>query len=191
MTKYRFWMGGIIVLVALNIALMAFIWYDRAPRADRPPDGMAPPGRPGGDFMVRELELNPEQARTVRALHEQQVLRSDTIRAEIRRLYKEIVTELFSAAPDSSRIRQLSDAIGSQQAEFDRGSFNIFLEIKRICDAGQQEKLQRLITELLMRSLPSPPPDLKRHDLYPPPDAQQPGPPAGNPPPPDKDRLGP
>jgi protein CpxP len=191
MGNHRFWMIGIIILVILNLGMMAFIWYDRMPpRRDRYPAEKTPDNQPGGDFMVRELGLNSEQAELVRSLHTRQVRRSDTIQTEIRRLYKDIADELFSPAPDTGRIRQLAEAIGHQQAEFERGSFETFLEIKRICNPDQQVKFKRLITDLLMRSLPSPPADLERHDFPPPQDAGRPGPPA-NPPPPDKDRRGP
>lgn len=192
MGNRKFWMSGIIILVVLNLGMMAFIWFDRMPpHRDRFPDGKEPGNQPGGNFMVRELDLNAEQADKVRSLHEQQVRRSDTIQAEIRRLYLEIANELFANAPDTGRIRQLSEAIGRQQAEFERRSFENFLDIKRICTSDQQAKLKRLIVDLLMRSLPSAPSDLDRHDFPPMPQGgQHPGPP-GTPPPPDKDRRGP
>lgn len=172
MGTHKFWITGIIVLVLLNLGLMTFIWIDRLPpRGSRYPSEKRPDNQPGGEFMVRELGLDAEQADLVRALHARQIWRNDTIQTEIRRLYKDIVDELFAPAPDTVRIRELAAAIGHQQAEFEGGSFATFLEIKRICNPDQQTKFRHLIADLLMRSLPSPPADLERHDFPPPPDA--------------------
>jgi periplasmic protein CpxP/Spy len=182
--KQSFWMVVIIILAALNIGLMAFVWFDRMPpRMDHPPAGMPPGGPHGDDFMIQELGLRGEQAQAIRTLHEEQVLRGDTIKAELSRLYTEIVDELFSPAPDSSRIRQLSDAIGGQQAKFEWRSFETFLEIKRLCNPDQQRKLKLLVIEILQKSLMSPShSNLDRSGFQPPPsDMPPPAPSPGDP----------
>jgi hypothetical protein len=170
--KSRFWLTGLIVLAVLNISLMGFIWYNHMARRDYPPpdDNMSDMGA-ADDFLARELELNQEQIKVYRGLHERQVFQSDSIRTEINRLGSEMVDELFSATPDFARIQQLSEAMGEEHAVFERKIFDHFIEIKQICNPDQQERLRQLITEIIKRSLFAPPPSGPARDDF------RPGPP--------------
>lgn len=171
---------GFIILVVLNIGLLAIFWYDHATRQNYSfPQGEKPDT---DQFLIRELRLSDDQARTFRDLRAQQSRQSDSVRGQIVRLGHDMIDELFKSSPDTSRIRQLSDAMGTEHARLEWTLFSHFQQVKQLCNPQQQENLKRIVVETFDRScLLAPPSDFDKRDMGPGPPGDHPG---GGPPPP-------
>ncbi len=181
--KYRFGIWGIAILIVLNMGLMSVLWYEHFDRRPARPPGDGKPNPDG--FFVRELGLNKEQAESLSALREQQMRESEPIKAQIHSLRRQMTEELFAVEPDPVRMKELSEAIGDKQAEFDRAVQEHFGRVKQLCGPEQQEILKRLVLEALDRArMPPPPPGPGPGNRRGQPDDRRPRPPEGQRPPP-------
>jgi periplasmic protein CpxP/Spy len=156
---HRLAIWGIGILVALNIGLLSVIWYNQWYRQPIPPPHERRPNP--DDFIAKELGATEDQARTFRALRDQQLQQTDSLKTVIHELSLRMVDEIFSATPDSGRIAALADSIGAGHAQLERRLFNHFRELKALCGPDQQNRLRQLLVDVLRRSqLPFPPPGL-------------------------------
>ncbi|MCP4632003.1 MAG: periplasmic heavy metal sensor [candidate division Zixibacteria bacterium] len=180
-TKYKLGIWFIAVLIILNIGLMSVFWIQHWENQRPLPrhEGKPTPE----EFLILELGFNEDQARTYYDLRKQHMRQTDPIKFEIYNLSLEMTDELFNQSPDSSRMRQLSEAIGDKHAEFEHGVYEHFQDVKQICNPDQQIKLKQLVIEVLKRPL-LPPPGPRKDDRRRPHDDHRPPPPGGHRPPP-------
>jgi Spy/CpxP family protein refolding chaperone len=162
--------GGLIVLVVLNLGLLSIIWFGR-PGPDRGPgpnDG--PPPNPD-EFMVRELGLTDNQAQAVQLLRRQQMKYGDSLRMEVYQLGRELRTLIFAGSGDTARIRILSEAIGDRHAALELQLYEHFRDIGLLCDSAQREKLGVIVDEIMKGAQlpPDPPPGNRPPGGVPPP----------------------
>lgn len=153
--RYRFFLWVIVVLVALNLGSLGFLWWGYLYRPQ-------PPQRDRGkadseEFFVRELGLNEEQARMVHDLREHHFRKTDSLRFEISSLNRELMEELFDPSSESVRVQALSTALGEKHAEFERDVYEHWQKVKEICGPYQEERLKRMVLEISDRSKRPPP----------------------------------
>ncbi len=166
--KHKYSFLTIVLLVLLNVFSLSALWFQILNRTPAPP-----PDRPGNDlrsaqhFLERELLLTEDQIEEFGKLRSQYFSDSRNIVEEIHKLKREIMDELFLPSPDSSKVAGISENIGEKQAQLERLNFYHFLELKAICQPGQEEKFRRLIRDLQDAARPrrnDPPP---RSDQFP------------------------
>jgi periplasmic protein CpxP/Spy len=154
---HRFAIWGIIILTALNVSLLSVIWYNQWYRQPIPPPYDRRPNP--DDFLAKELGVNEAQAPRFRALRDQQLVQTDSLKSAIHELSLQMVDEIFSASPDSVHMAALADSIGAGHALLERKLFDHFRELKTLCGPEQQNRLRQLLVDVLRRSqLPLPPP---------------------------------
>ncbi len=172
-SRYRLGLWTIIVLVVLNIGSIGLLWYERTDqRPEQPLRGDRPTPE---DFLAREVGMDDEQVATFRELRKEHFRETDPIKAEIHRLGRQMMGELFATTPDTARVRQLSLELGEKQAEFELGVYRHFEDVKSICQPDQQEQLKGLILDALRSKFPPPMEDGPRGERRKPRDRQAPG----------------
>jgi hypothetical protein len=149
--RYRLGLWAILVLVILNVGLLGLVWFEHFNRTQQPAESRSNPE----DYFIKELQLDQQQADSVRVLRREHFARTDSIKARIVELSVQMAKELFAPAPDSSRMRNLSDQIGQQQAEFERQVYAHFNDVKKLLHQDQYGKLQDLIVGALQKKQPS------------------------------------
>lgn len=166
-TKNRFVAVVVIVLVLVNVATLATLWFAVLPKRENseqenfgnggnfgPPHGFGRPhgGRRGMEVarqvFVKELGLNAEQAAQVERLQEEH---SEQMRANMRQA-QELRTQLFTLlAQDSvpnAELQAVQQAIATQQARFTVEVYNHFRAIRNVCTAEQRKKFANVAQDL-------------------------------------------
>jgi Spy/CpxP family protein refolding chaperone len=168
--KNKFLIWSILALIILNIGSLGLLWYKEVTKPLQPPPPLEQRVNPE-KFLENEMQLNKDQSEAFRELRRKHQEETGEIRRDIHRLSKDIVDELYKPKPDTARVTALSDEIGRKQAEFERALYNHFNNLKQICNPNQQEKLHKLLFELLDKTkLDRPPqPPENRPDRRPPP----------------------
>ncbi len=157
----RMALWAIIILVILNVGLMGLLWYQRLDRT-RPFPPQQQQGRGTSDFLARELGLDENGARALRALQEEHFRRADSLQRAMGDLNHRLFEQIFTPEPDTVSVRALSDSIGVLRAEFERGVASHFWEVKKLCKPEKYETLRRLLFDAIERPGP-------RQDGAPPP----------------------
>lgn len=145
--------AAIVVLILLNISLLGLLWYEHLTRPKPPP-----PRNNHAENEVpfaEELQLDQNQVDAIRRLRQEHFDRTDPIRIAMVHLDERMMEQLFAPTPDTALVRELSEQIGSRQAEFDRQVYSHFDDIKQRLRPDQYEKLHGLIFDALRKKLPS------------------------------------
>lgn len=151
--RYRLGFWAILILVLVNIGTLGLLWHEHFKKPpQRPRDGKADPE----EFFVRELQLDQEQADSVKVLRRVHFQQTDSIRFELTLLSRQMMEEVFAPSPDTVLVRELSEQIGREQSEFERRVYEHFDKIKQLCQPEQHEKLRRLILDALRAKQPPP-----------------------------------
>ena len=170
----------IIILVILNLALLATIWYPRLkPREkeiQRKPenryddkkyrqgveDRKQQDKRLAG-FLKRELNFTRDQVEKFMQLRDEHFQKASQIRRQVDDLRRELMEHLLDDQPDSSQVEKLTEKMGQKTAELEKSVFYHFIELMEVCDSEQKSKYKSLLREILKqlkppdhRSLPPP-----------------------------------
>lgn len=159
--RWLFW--GVLLLVLMNIASLATVWFQQRYH----PGPLPPPGGPPQDrigmFLEHELGLTAAQAAAFKNLQKEHFQKTKALHDRIRDLKHELFNELAVAAPDTQKAESLTAEIGARQQELEKNTFYHFLALKRLCTPEQQKKLEQLFDELFRiidpERRPPPPPD--------------------------------
>jgi Spy/CpxP family protein refolding chaperone len=147
-TKNRFTGWVIVILVCLNVATLATLWWVlyHQPIPQRPPEQ-----RPEDvqRFLEKELSLTPEQAERFRESRRRHAERSQAVRDQVLELRKDMIMAILADTPDTALAGQLADRIGALQMETDRLLVSHFMELQSICRPEQRERLRYLMHDLL------------------------------------------
>jgi Spy/CpxP family protein refolding chaperone len=176
LTKNRWTVWVIVLLVVLNLTALGTVWYThfkrplphtpgRIDRDLRQRDAVQRPGLMMR-FLRRELGLTPEQLEQVRALHEQQHLQLQTVHEEMYQCREAMKDILFDPAGDPNALQALARDIGRLQAELEWARFNHFLQIKALCTDQQKERFEALINDIFEQTRPPHPQDMPDHPPF-------------------------
>lgn len=156
----------IILLVALNLATLAFMWFNR-PGRERPGDKAQ-----AAAFLIRELDLNPAQQYQYQKLRQEHRAKLNVLNERDRVLHKRFFDLLSPETADSISMEAMATAIAANRKEMELVTYEHFDMIKKLLNPAQQMKFDSIFQDVLRMVLPMPSP--------PPP----PPPPAALPPPP-------
>ena len=158
LTKNRFTIWTIVILVVLNLTTLTLVWLDHfKPHPPFPPPGTGKDFKQSLHFLKNELNLSETQIQKFIESRNRHVIQSKEILDKVYRLKKEILDEMFFTNPDSLEIQKLTEKIGLEQAEFERILFKHFLELKSFCKPGQQEKLKFFLHDVFEITRPPEP----------------------------------
>ncbi len=144
----------IVILVATNLATVGSIWYSRSSRpaksftnersdtADRPIEQRA-------HFFGQQLNLSEDQLAQFREFNRSFNRRAHGIENELVQLRSEMITELGKESSDTIRLGQLATEMGNHHRELKQLTTELYLQMKSICSAEQQVKLNQLFQSML------------------------------------------
>jgi len=141
----------IVLLVLVNIAALALVWFK--------PDGgpmKRPPGPPKGkdpfvEKLSRELGWTEGQMKQFEDLKRTKFSNADELRDSIYLVKKDLVNAVYALPVDSVRITELTKRLGNLQYNIEHIMFLHFTDILNICTPEQREKCKEIIKEGILR----------------------------------------
>lgn len=101
-----------------------------------------------GNAFKSELGLSEDQSRKVEVINSQYQEASGPVVAQIRNIRSEILDELSAEIPDTLYLKQKSSELCDLQLRLQKANFTQYLELKKVCDPGQAQRLSALYREL-------------------------------------------
>jgi hypothetical protein len=101
-----------------------------------------------GNAFKSELGLSEAQVKKVGTINTDYQAASVPIVNEIRKIRSDILDELSVEAPDTAYINQKSGELCDFQLQLQKANFAQFLELKKVCDPTQAQRLSALYREL-------------------------------------------
>ena len=162
----------VIILVILNLALLATIWYPRLnppgkatqteekkqddydKRYRRGDKGKETRDKRLAGFLKRELNFTQDQVDTFMQLREEHLKKMGQSRRQVDDLRREMMEQLLDDRFDSSRVEQLAEKMGQKTAELEKTVFYHFIELMGVCDSEQVSKYKTLLREILNQLKP-------------------------------------
>ena len=143
------WLLAVIgVLVFLNIGLVGWMLWGQA--RGRPPMN----GPMALKFLEQELAFTEEQRQQVIASREKLSEKARPLEDSVRNLRQQLF--LLTKTSDKAVEEQLVQQIGRFVSRLEQARFEHFKEIRSLCTAQQQERLDEILQELAMRQGPPP-----------------------------------
>jgi hypothetical protein len=156
-TQNRLLIWLVIFLLVLNISAISSIIFHRL----REPENVSLPFRPPGPaeeripgdgrFLRGFLELDRQQYEHFRMNRHAFQAKAWNITEELRKKKIEFLEELNKKDPDTGRIEQISEEIGQLHKALRLETGEYYLELKKICNDEQQQKLHHFFMQSLGR----------------------------------------
>ncbi|MBM3405110.1 MAG: periplasmic heavy metal sensor [Bacteroidetes bacterium] len=152
--KRKLLIWSIIILVIINVTALATIAWFRFFRPVIPPADVAviqqdnPHPRQLYRFLREELGLTASQLEDLKRGDEENFIQTRLILDALQEKRMAIVEELTAEKPDTAGLNRFAAEIGSLHRSLKITTNNHFLNIKRMCNAQQQEKLNRFIRDM-------------------------------------------
>ena len=154
-TKNRLMIWTIILLALMNISTILTILYNRnqlekaktSNSSDQTKSENASV-RFSGRYFRDQLGFDQQQ---MSRFHEfNPVFRNQvqSINTDLAGQRYRMLKEMSAGSADTSRLNQLCDSIGYMHACLKKHTYRYFLDIKKICDKQQEEKLEQLFGEM-------------------------------------------
>ena len=168
LSKRKFALLLVLVLVALNVASIGMFWLTRGnpgpppwgKRGFEPPRGHPPTQQVNQqmvrNFLIRELAFDDDQIRRFDDLREAFFQEMAFVNEELADRREELYRLLAEHPVDSIRIKQDAQAMGALEEQLALLIFYHFQEVKAFCTPAQQERFDALIDELIRRLFPFP-----------------------------------
>ena len=152
---------AIIILVVLNITTITLLWLGR-PSHHRPPQ--VPREKVMFDFIAHELNFNPVQREAFEQQERKFMFDTRSVHFKIDLLQQQLYNTIYNEKTDQHYLDSISNVIGGLEAEINNMTYDHLIQIKNLCDEGQQEKYKTLLNDLLKTLRPKPkdgPPPLR------------------------------
>jgi hypothetical protein len=101
-----------------------------------------------GNVFKSELDLTEEQTRKVDVINAEYQEASGPFVAQIRKIRSEILDELSADNPDTLFLKQKSGELCDLQLHLQKANFKQYLELKKVCDPSQAQRLSALYREM-------------------------------------------
>jgi Spy/CpxP family protein refolding chaperone len=145
--KKKFIIIAIALLLIINLSALATIGYHRFIYCKV--DGSLCKFS-GDDYLYQELSLSRSQIEQMKAHKQSFQAQADTISQQLFFKRIELVNLLKTSEPDSDRIHQALQEIGSLQTELQQQVIGSVLKQKKILNPEQQEKFFAIISDRLI-----------------------------------------
>jgi hypothetical protein len=101
-----------------------------------------------GNVFKSELGLTEEQTRKVDLINSEYQEASGPFVAQIRNIRSEILDELSAEIPDTLFLKLKSGELCDLQLQLQKANFKQYLELKKVCDPEQAQRLSALYREM-------------------------------------------
>ncbi len=144
--KYKWALGGLIVMVLLNIATLVTIWTIQPPQPFIPEEDPLQ-GRVQ-KFMERELNLSDQQVQTFRRLRMEHMQETRALNTKLHQNRRKFYEALSDSTAHSKR-DSLARIIGNCYVDIERSMHEHFAELKSVLGPEQQQKFEELTRQSL------------------------------------------
>ena len=144
---------AIIILVVLNITTITLLWLGR-PSHYRPPQ--IPREKVMFDFIAHELNFNPVQREAFKQQERKFMFDTRSVHFKIDSLQQQLYNTIYEERTDKHYLDSLTNEIGSLETELNKVTYDHLVQIKSLCDEGQQQRYKTLLNELLNTLRPKP-----------------------------------
>lgn len=151
--KYRTLIWIIVILIATNLSTIASFYYHRT--AEMNPKAVGKdyqtniPGEQRTRFFRDELNLDASQTDQFREINRTFNRTARGIEINLAQLREDMINELGTQNPDSTRLGQMAMEIGNNHRELKQVTTTFYLNMKKICNAEQQAKLHEIFQSML------------------------------------------
>jgi periplasmic protein CpxP/Spy len=157
-SKNKLFISTIVVLVALNIATLATLWWI-AGRDGAVPRVAGQPGPRAHEFLERELRLTDEQRARYEKLREAHAQTTRSLLEQLRIEKKALFDLVHADTVDDAEVERKAHAAAELQAAIDVATFRHFQDIRMMCTEQQRRTFDGVMNEVLrMLGAPPPPP---------------------------------
>lgn len=150
---YQILIWIIVILAATTVSMGVSFWYHKQEdkRADRKMNEstIEMPAQQRTRFFKEQLDLQPDQIDVFRELNRKYNRVARSITMELEELRVSMVNELGMENPDETKLNEISTAIGRLHSELKQETISYYLDMKRECNPGQQQKLNDLFMSAL------------------------------------------
>jgi len=108
------------------------------------------------DFIAHELNFNPVQRETFEKQNEEFRHKTRSIHFKIDTLQQQLFNTIYNEKSDKHYLDSISNVIGSLEADINKMTYDHLVQIKSLCDEGQQVKYKALLNDLLKTLQPKP-----------------------------------
>jgi hypothetical protein len=147
----------VVFLLLLNISAISTMIYHKVKETKNPSSFVQPPihreRRLAGEgrFLRDFLKLDKEQFEQFRVCRHAFQTKAWDITEELREKKIEFLEELDRKNPDTGKIQQISEDIGSLHKSLRMETGKYYLELKAICNDEQQQKLHHFFMQTFER----------------------------------------
>lgn len=155
--------GIVILLLIANITTIVLFWLGMKNNHPHPP-------QPASEFLIKELGFNDSQRTQYESLIKIHQSQTRALREEMK-IAKDSFFGLLSSKETNDSIKnRIAANIASVNSQLDDITFDHFKEVRKICDASQQQKFDAVIKDVIrMMAGPAHGPGGRPHDDRPPP----------------------
>ncbi len=151
--KYRILIWIIVILVATNLSTIGSFYYHRITElkatTSKQEEQTTFPGEQRTRFFRDELNLDADQIDQFREINRTFNRTARNIEANLAQLRENLIKELGTQNPDSSRLDQMAQEVGNNHRELKQVTTTFYLDMKKICTAEQQAKLHEIFQSML------------------------------------------
>ena len=143
----------IIILVATNLSTIGSFYYHRMTEAKtaetKQDDQKVIPGEQRTRFFRDQLNLTGEQLDQFRDINRTFNRTARGIEMNLAQLREDLIAELGTQNPDSTRLSQMAIEVGNNHRELKQVTSTFYLNMKKICTPEQQAKLHEIFQSML------------------------------------------
>lgn len=162
-TKSLIWI--IILLLIMNVSAIVTMLYHRTQEKKAEyvsgsyaeATQSAPSMQYSGRWFRDELQLTGEQMKEFTQFNPAFRQKVRSINIELAQKKQQMLDELAAEKNDTALLNSLSDSIGALHSELKKATYAYYLEFKRICTPGQQEKLHAIFNRMFEGEMPGGP----------------------------------
>ena len=151
--KYRILIWIIVILVATNLSTIGSFYYHQMTEAKtqetKQADQTIVPGEQRTRFFRDQLNLNAEQLDQFREINRTFNRTARSIETNLAQLREDLIKELGTQNPDSTRLDQMAIEVGNNHRELKQVTTTFYLDMKKICTSEQQAKLHEIFQSML------------------------------------------
>jgi len=151
--KYRILIWIIVILVATNLSTIGSFYYHRITESKtkevKQEEQTIIPGEQRTRFFRDELNLSNEQIDQFREINRTFNRTARGIEMNLAQLREDLIKELGTQNPDSTRLNQMAIEVGNNHCELKQVTTTFYLNMKKICTTEQQVKLHKIFQSML------------------------------------------
>ena len=141
--KVVFWLLIFLVAINLTVLITFALFYSRKTNIPNENSVEKP-----GMALRRELSLTPTQSEQVEIILAEYRNSTETVSFSIRDYRAQLLEELAKDKPDTTLLNRSANEICSLQKLMQKASIKQYLELKKICNSDQCQRLSYLYFEL-------------------------------------------